>query len=37
MNKKRNLEIFEKSCLHQLKINSLHSNLENRILFKKLA
>ena len=37
MCKKRNSEIFEKSCLHQLKINLRYSNLENRILLEKLT
>ena len=37
MSKKRNSEIFEKSCLHQLKINLRYSNLENRILLEKLT
>ena len=37
MAKKRNSEIFEKSSLHQWKINLRFCNLENRILLEKLA
>ena len=37
MPKKRNSGIFEKSSLHQWKINLRFWNLENRILLEKLA